>query len=169
MQLLLLYAFEADVQIQRLRRRAWAFDAEVVQVQRRSTVEAGTVAAPWILAFAVEGCLDDDWLGHAVQGQVASDVSRFLASRFDCGGNEFGLRVFGNVQEVFAGDVFVALSVVGEQAGGFQIDVDFTGFRLGSIEAERAVPVLEGTVDEAVARWLIFQSMKACWPSLSIL
>ncbi|MEQ4603147.1 MAG: hypothetical protein ABN489_12245, partial [Pseudomonas amygdali] len=28
-QLLLLYAFEADVQIQRLRRRAWALDAEV--------------------------------------------------------------------------------------------------------------------------------------------
>ncbi len=62
------------------------------------------------------------------------------------------MRVFANVQEILAGDVLVALGVVGEQAGGFQIDIDFAGFRLGSVEAERAAPVLEGTVDEAVTQ-----------------
>jgi hypothetical protein len=48
--------------------------------------------------------------------------------------------------------VLVTLGVVGPQAGGFHVDVDLAGFRLGAVKAEVAVEVLEGTVDEAVAQ-----------------
>ncbi|MNC67081.1 hypothetical protein D3C75_1175470 [compost metagenome] len=48
--------------------------------------------------------------------------------------------------------MLVTLGVVRPQAGGFQVDSDLAGFRLGRIPAEGTVEVLEGTVDEAVTQ-----------------
>ncbi|MCY1175557.1 hypothetical protein D9M73_158000 [compost metagenome] len=48
--------------------------------------------------------------------------------------------------------MFVTLGVVGEYAGGVHIELDLAVFRLGSVEAELAVDVLESTGDEAVAQ-----------------
>jgi hypothetical protein len=42
--------------------------------------------------------------------------------------------------------------VVGEHAGSVDVELDLAVFRLGSVEAELAVDVLEGTGDEAVAQ-----------------
>ncbi|MNP13436.1 hypothetical protein D3C76_1057180 [compost metagenome] len=87
-----------------------------------------------------------------MHGQVASHVSGFLASRLDAGGDELGLWVLLHIEEIFAGDVLVTLGVVGPQAGGFQVDSDLAGFRLGGIPAEGTIEILEGTVDEAVTQ-----------------
>ncbi|MNH23522.1 hypothetical protein D3C79_834200 [compost metagenome] len=87
-----------------------------------------------------------------MHGQVASHVSGLVASRLDAGGDELGFRVLLHIEEVSAGNVLVTLGVVRPQAGGFQVDVDLAGFRLGAVPGEVAVEVLEGTVDEAVAQ-----------------
>ena len=144
--------FQRDVQVYSLGSRARAFDAEVIQVQRSLGVEASTFAAPRILAFTVERGLEGHRLGDTVEGQVAGHVSRLFAGWCNCGRNELGIGELANVQEVLAGDVLVTFSVVGPQAGGFHVDGDFAGFRLGGIPAERTIPVLEGTVDVAVAQ-----------------
>ena len=65
-------AFLYSVETQRLRRRTWALDAEVVQVDGGLGVEASTLAAPRVLAFTVERSLEGHRLGHAVESQVAS-------------------------------------------------------------------------------------------------
>ena len=147
--------FERHVHLNRVGRWAQIFLlAEIGTLEAESTLKACTVAAPWILAFAQESGLDHDWLGHAEDRQVASHVSSVLASGvfasgFDAGGNKSG---FAGVQEVFAGDVLVTLGVVGEHAGGIHVELDLAVFRLGSVEAELAVDVLESTGDEAVAQ-----------------
>ncbi|MNT49330.1 hypothetical protein D3C72_1861750 [compost metagenome] len=87
-----------------------------------------------------------------MHGQVASHVSSLLAGRLDVGGDKLGLWVLSYIEEVFAGDVLVTLSVVGPQAGGFQINRDLAGFRLGRVPSEGTIEILEGTVNEAVTQ-----------------
>src|SRR5437868_7346326 len=49
------------------------FQAEVPAVDAGGGVEAGALAAPGILAAALEGGVEDDGPGHSVEGQVAGD------------------------------------------------------------------------------------------------
>src|SRR5450830_1324694 len=157
-KLLRFHTFKRHVQLNIVGR--WAqvhLLAEVLAIEAGGAFKAGTVAAPWIFAFTQEGGLDNDRLGHAVQGQVAGHVGSDLARSiftggFNTGGHELGIGKLANVQEVFAGDVLVTFGVVGEHAGGTDVELNLAVFRLGSIEAELAVKVLEGTGDEAVAQ-----------------
>lgn len=126
--------------------------AEIGTLDGGGAFEAGTVAAPWILAFAQEGGLDDNRLGYAQQGQVAGHVSGVGTGGLDAGGYESSLAELAGVEEISAGDVLVALGVVGEHAGSVDVELDLAVFRLGSVEAELAVDVLEGTGDVAVAQ-----------------
>ena len=150
-RLLGFHAFQRDVQAQSLV-LAWGFDTEVLQVDGGGRVEASALAAPWILAFTVERGLERYRLGHAVQGQVAGHVSSRVAGWHHFGRLEGRFRVLAHVQEIFAGDVLVAFGVVGEQACGFQGNVNFAVCRLGCVPRKGAAPVLESTVNEAEAQ-----------------
>ncbi len=92
-----------------------------------------------------------------MEGQVAGHVGSDLACSiftggFNTGGDELGIGKLANVQEVFAGDVLVTFGVVGEHAGGTYVELDLAVFRLGGVEAELAVQVLESTGDVAIAQ-----------------
>src|SRR3546814_14731109 len=66
----------------------------------------------------------------------SSDLISVLAGGLDAGGHELGIGELAYVQDVLAGDVLVALGVVGEHAGGTYVELDLAGFRLGGVKAE---------------------------------
>src|SRR5690606_24189476 len=108
--------------------------------------EAGTVAAPRVLAFTNELRRDHHWLGHAVEGQVAGDVGSAFTGGLDASGLEGRGRVLAHIEEVVTAQVLVALGMVGVDAGSLQGDFDLAGFRLSGVEAEAAIKVLEGAM-----------------------
>src|SRR5450830_856305 len=86
-KLLRFHTFKRHIQLNIVGR--WAqvhLLAEVLAIEAGGAFKTGTVAAPWIFAFTQEGGLDNDRLGHAVQGQVAGHVGSDLARSIFTGG-----------------------------------------------------------------------------------
>ncbi len=60
--------------------------------------------------------------------------------------------MLGDIEEVIAAQMLVPLGMIGVDAGGLQRDVDLALLRLGRIEAEVAVEVVEGAPQPAVTK-----------------
>src|SRR5687768_3568865 len=95
-------------------------DAPVLAVDDDRALEADALVAERVGGRALEGEVDRDGAGDALDGEVALDPHHVVAHQRDGGRREGDLRVGGDVEEVVAAQVAVALLVAGVDA----VDLD---------------------------------------------
>src|SRR5260221_793120 len=101
--------------------------AEVLAVDLALGAIADAVAHHRVVEFAIDYPRQRDWLGIALDGQVAGQVVAIAAQRFDLGALEGDRRIVRDIEEVGGSQVVVALLVVGPDAR--RLDGNFYGRR----------------------------------------
>ena len=114
-------------------------------------------------AAALEGEVDGDGLGDALDGQVAGDADDVVADRGDRGGDEGDLGVVRDVEEVVAAQVAVALLVAGVDA--VDLDGDL-GAWSGRGRRRRRAAVASNSLNEprtlVTIAWRATKPMREC-------